>query len=362
MLLVTLPIPWVAKLIWPHRIKWVEVGITLVASTAVILIMWFSGTAGMIHDREIWNGEITNKTRTHGHYLRPYSCRCRNVCSGSGSSRTCSQHCDTCYENRYTVSWVAHSNIENFTIQHLDSSWRSVYNTPDPGRYTQIKIGDPCSISKSFVNYVKAVPESLFHANPLLVQKYKNMIPAYPGKIYDYYKVNRVLAVGFNLPEADTWQLALANTLRKLGPQKQLNAIVVFVKGADPDYQQQLEASWIGGKKNDVIIIVGVNTWPNIDWVAVSSWSKSELFKVQLRDDIKALNTIDQMKMMSLLETHAFKGFQRRNMEEFAYLKDEIDPPDWVIILAVILSILVSLGASYYFYKHDPICGKLGKY
>ena len=71
-------------------------------------------------DTELLNGEITDKTRAHGSYQRPYDCNCRQVrsCSGSGKNRSCSTStkCDTCYEPRYTVKWTAISTVGNFTI------------------------------------------------------------------------------------------------------------------------------------------------------------------------------------------------------------------------------------------------------
>lgn len=142
--------------------------------------------------------------------------------------------------------------------------------------------------------------------------------------------------------------------MRELGPHKQANAIIVFVNTPDSSYQQALESAWIGGKKNDIIVIVGVTAWPKIDWVAVSSWSKAEIFKVQLRDDIRALGEVKRDEMLKLLEDHTWKSFKRREMKEFEYLANEIEPPLWVTILAAILGIAISVGASYYFYRNDP--------
>lgn len=354
LLLITLPLPWIAKLIWPHEITFKEVAVTVLASVFFLTAIYFAGSAGMTYDREILNGKITAKERTHGHYLQSYSCNCRQSCSGSGNARTCSTTCDTCYEDRYTVTWTAFSTIGDFRIEHFDSGSKRVYQSPDPKRYSIIEKGDPCSVSSSFTNYVKAVPESLFHANPLLVKKFQNLIPAYPGNVYDFYHVDRVLAVNVPVPELNVWNRELSKSLRELGPSKQANAIIVFVNTADSSYQQALESAWIGGKKNDIIVIVGVTSWPKIDWVAVSSWSKAEIFKVQLRDDIMALGEVKRDEMLKLLEDHTWKSFKRRQMKEFEYLASEIEPPMWVIILALLVSIGISVGASFYFYRNDP--------
>jgi hypothetical protein len=354
LLLITLPIPWIAKLIWPHEIKFKEVAVTVLASTFVLTSIYFLGRAGMTWDHEIWNGKITSKERKHGHYLQSYSCNCRSVCTGSGQNQTCSTTCDTCYEDRYTVTWTAFSTIGDFRIEHFDSGSKRVYQSPDPKRYSIIEKGDPCSTSNSFINYVKAVPESLFHANPLMVKQFQNFIPVYPGDVYDFYHVDRVLAVNVPVPELDVWNRELSKSLRELGPSKQANAIIVFVNTNDPNYQYALESAWIGGKKNDIILIMGVTSWPKIDWVAVSSWSKAEIFKVQLRDDIMALGEVKRDEILKLLEDHTWKSFKRRQMKEFEYLANEIEPPMWVIILALLFGIGISVGASFYFYHNDP--------
>lgn len=354
LLLLVLPVPWVAKLIWPHEIKFVEVLVTILLSVLVLSCVYFAGRAGMTWDTEIWNGKITGKERTHGHYLRPYTCNCRTSCTGSGKDQSCSTTCDTCYEDRYTVDWTANSTIGPFTIEHFDSGSSSVYRSPDPHRYSIIERNDPCSRARSFTNYVKAVPESLFHANPVLIKKFEGMIPQYPGRVYDHYHVDRALAVKVPVPDLKEWNQGISLILRELGPNKQANVIVVMVNTDDPNYQYALEGAWIGGKKNDIIVIMGITQWPQIQWVAVSSWSKAEMFKVQLRDSIMALGEVKRDEILKLIEQHTAKSFERRHMKEFEYLANEIEPPMWVIVLALILSLLASIGASIYFYRYDP--------
>jgi hypothetical protein len=354
LLLITLPLPWVAKVIWPHKIQLLEIVCTLLITTAVISAVYFAGTVGRTWDNEIWNGEITGKERDHGHYLRPYQCNCYTTCSGSGANQSCSETCSTCFEDRYTVTWSAKSSIGSFTIQHLDRGSSSVYNTPDPGRYTIVQIGDPCSKAVSFTNYVKAVPESLFHANPLLQEKFAGKVPAYPGNIYDLYKIYRVLSVEVNVSDIAAWNHELSLTLRKLGPHRQANAIIVFVNTNDPNYQYALESAWLGGKKNDIIVLLGTPNYPNIDWVGVVSWTDKQLFKVQLRDDLLALKQVDRTKILETIDKHTSTTFVRKNMKDFEYLKDQIEPPLWVVLLALVLGVFASLGASFYFYHNDP--------
>lgn len=354
LMLIPLGTPWIVKMIFPKEIKWPELAVTIGVTAIVTVVVYFAGIAGATRDHEIWNGLITSKDRVHGEYTESYSCNCHEVCSGSGNNRSCSEECDTCYREHYTVKWTAHSTLKDFLIDSRDSLSTRVYSTPNPQRYTIIQNGDPCSTSNSFTNYIKAAPDSLLHANPLLKSKFEKMIPPYPGEIFDIYKINRVLSVGVSVPDLQKWNTELSLILRTLGPNKQANAVIVFVNTDDQSYQLALENAWLGGKKNDIVVIIGTTHYPAIDWVGVTSWTNRELFKVQLRDEIFAQKTVDREMILASILKHTNATFVRRQMKEFEYLKDDIEPPLWVIILAVIFSMGTCGGLSYWFFREDP--------
>lgn len=340
--------PWVLRLCWPHKISWVEMSVSFVIASLVTSVVYVSGIYGKTSDVEIINGEVVGKDREHGTYLESYSCRCRTVRSG----KTTSTKCDTCYRRHYTVDWTCQTNIGSFTIDSEDSRSSAVYNLPDPSRYTQIQKGDPVSKTHHYVNYVKGAPDSLFHH--INTKKHKKLIPPYPERIYDIYKIDRVLDVGVGVPDIKTWNQDISHLLKKLGPQKQANVIIVFVNTNDQSYLHSLEGEWIGGNKNDIIVVVGSTSYPKIDWVGISSWTDSQLFKVQLRDDIMSFENIDRSKILSAIEHRTMTSFVRKNMEDFKYLEDQIEPPLWVIVLAAILGIGSIVGTSWFFYHNDP--------
>lgn len=354
MLMVILPLilPWIFRLIFPHKISWMEMGVSTAIGVVVAAAGVGLGLYSQTGDTEILNGQVTSKERVHGSYVRSYSCRCRQVCSGSGKNRSCSEKCDTCYEDRYTVNWSCATTVGSYTIDSRDTTSRSVYSTPDPARYTSIAVGDPVAREHSFTNYVKAVPDSLFHKNK--VEKFKPLIPTYPQNVFDFYKINRVFAMGVPVPDLAEWNHELSMALRTLGPQKQANALVVIVNTNDQSYIHALEGEWIGGKKNDIIIVIGSTAYPKIDWVAVSSWTDKQLFKVQLRDEIMAHGTIDRKQVIAALEKHTMSTFVRKSMKDFEYLQDQVEPSTTVLIVTFILSMLASLGSSFYFYRADP--------
>ncbi len=304
-------------------------------------------------DVEIWNGQVTGKEREHGHYLRPYQCNCRQTCSGSGNNSSCTTTCDTCYEDRYTVTWNCYTNIGTYTIQHYDRGSRLVYSEPDPVRWQVINRGDPVSDAREYTNYIQAVPQTLFKpAASELKKKFAPLIPPYPDKVYNFYYVDRFISPGIKVDTANQWNAGIQELLKTLGPQKQVNLVVVAAKTADPNYEFALRDAWQNGNKNDVILVLGTPNWPKIEWVRVITWSKSEIFKVELRDRVFELGEADVQRVLSATADQISKNFERRRMREFEYLKGEIDPPMWVIILLVILQVSAAGGVQYYIHKH----------
>ena len=330
-------------------------GIAFLISVLVLSVMFWAGKGLKTDVSEIWNGEITANASTHGSYVESYSCNCRTVTSGSGKNQTSSTVCDTCYRDHYTVSWDCNSNIGNFNIDSKDWTSRSVYLVPDPQRFTIINKGDPVSDSHHYTNYIKAVPESLFQpAQESLKNQFVGMIPPYPGEIYDIYHVNRVVPVGVVIPNLNEWNDKLSNILKVLGPAKQANAVIVITKSADPNYFYALQNAWINGKKNDVVIVIGAPEYPKkAVWVNVMAFAQDAIFQVKMRDDILALDnlTADNVTQALLLETA--KTFKRKHMKDMAYLDAEIDPPMWMMVLAMILIVAGYLFFTYQVYKES---------
>lgn len=348
--------------------KWVKdlTLLQIIGSTAIGLLISASLTAGMFYlgtgsktsDVEVLNGAVVSKERDHGFYLRPYECRCSYVqsCSGSGSNRSCysRRECDTCYEDRYTVTWSCDSTIGSFQIEHLDTTSRSVYNTPDPERYTIIKNGDPVSRTHGYTNYIKAVPETIFRpAQEQLRLQYAGQLPAYPDNIFDIYRINRVVPVGVTIPNLKEWNEKVSQALTVLGPLKQANIVIVITNIEDPNYFYALQDAWLNGKKNDVIVVISAPQFPGkAGWVNIMSLTKDNIFQVKLRDRLLALDALTVDAVVGEISTEIRTTFQRREMSEFKYLEAEIDPPTWVMVLCMILNFGAYIGFWIFIFTH----------
>ncbi len=333
--------------------SWMAAGIYVVVSMLVIAGSFYGSRSAATSDTEIWNGMITAKDRVHGSYVESYDCNCRTVYSGSGKDRTSSTKCDTCYRDHFTVKWNCNSTVGAFTIDSADWTNRGVYALPNPARWTSIQIGDPAARSHGYTNYVQAVPESLFRpSSPELKAKFASLIAPYPINVYDFYNIDRFVTPGFSVPDAAQWNRDISNMLRTLGPTKQVNAIVVIAKTDDPNYEYALRDAWEGANKNDVVLLIGSKTWPTIDFVRVISWTKNETFKIELRDNVLEVGTVDRVKIMTLLQAQITKNFERRRMREFEYLEGQIDPPNWLLYLVFAL-VVGGAGGVYWLVNHQ---------
>jgi hypothetical protein len=303
-------------------------------------------------DYTTYNGEITEKVRTHGTYEEPYECMCTTITSGSGSNQTSYKVCQTCYETHYTVKWTACSNIGDFTIDSLDSTWRSVYSSPDPAFYQNIKLGDPVSRLVPYRNYIKLAPDTLFRAPPGLEGKWN--LPEYPNQIYNYYSVDRVVNIGLRINNLKEWNSKLSEALKKLGPSKHANVVIVLTSVSDPNLAEALKAKWLGGKDNDTVIVMGVERFDEAPaWVRVFSASKSDVYNVRLRDALQDLTSITPDTVIDTISAGVQSGFSRKSLEDLKYLEDEYHASWGSLIMIIISGIIGTLLGIFFVYKME---------
>lgn len=355
-LLLAFPLIWpfIAKLIFKKELVFGEILGSMAIGVVVVLIGYYGGMSLQTRDIEIINGQVLSKDSHQVSCEHSYSCNCRQTCSGSGNNRSCSQTCDTCYEHSFDISWQLDTSTGPIVISRVDKQ-----GLIEPPRFSRAQRGDPVATEHAFTNYIKAAPDSLL--NTAIEQKalsqFASMVPKYPDTVYDYHYLDRVLSVGVPVPDLREWNLDLAQRLRTLGPLKQANVVIVFVKSADPQFATALRAAWLGGKKNDVLVVIGAPSYPAVEWVRVISWTDKELFKVELRDELFFQKKIDRTAMLDSIESNIKKSFVRKKMRDFEYLKADIVPPTWLVVLLFILSIAASVGSSVLFSRNGIRAG-----
>lgn len=344
----SLAIPIISKQLFNTSITIQEMLIHCVLVTIVVTSVWNIGKWSKTDDTETLNGYIISKHRDHDTYEDPYDCFCTTDSKGNSS-------CSTCYETRYTVEWYAKSTVGQQNFKSLDESSRSVYLTPDPAVYANCQAGQPAAANNSYTNYVQAVPQSLF-AETASAEDFPGKVPAYPH-VFNYYQVDHVLNVDSNVPQSIVTLLdsQIDHMLKDVGAAKQANVIVVLTEIDDPTYRYAVEQTWLGGKKNDIIIFVGLDDM-KITWVDIMTWalnSGNELFHVTMRDGISNMNTLDINKLTPFIRSTILELYDRPEMKDYKHLESEIVPPTWVIWLAFFFGYGGGIALVWYFHNND---------
>lgn len=335
-----------AAFIFSQEIDWREllviVGVQAVVAGVAALICYDHNTS----DTEVWNGVVTGKAQvsvpcSHSYQCNPHPCNC--------DKKGCDTCYDTCYEHNNDWNWdVYTSNQETITIDRVDS--RGSFTPP---RWSLIVSGEPTARTHSYSNYIKASPDSLFRYQGQ-EQKYAAYIPSYPQDVYDYYKLDRLVLVnGATVDAPDLWNADLRRLNADIGAQKQVNIIVVMVKNLPEDFFYALEEHWVGGKKNDVVLVVGVDGANAPKWVQVMAWTINPIFEVKLREAILSRPIVQRWDAISELKINILKYHQRKPMADFEYLKASIVPSTTEWVVTMIIGFIVAIGMTLYMHTND---------
>ncbi|WP_127470538.1 hypothetical protein [Thiomicrorhabdus aquaedulcis] len=334
------------KLYLKETITWTEWALNVfIVVVSVIAVLEFSKYI-QHHDIEIWNGAVVSKHDEKVSCTHSYSCDCTTYKNSDGST---SESCATCYKHDFDVDWIVKTTAGNIKIDRVDEQ-----GIVEPKRYSNVQIGEAASLEHRFENYIKAVPESLFNDQNTSIKSIDRVLPLYP-KVFDYYKINRVLvdAQAIDAKYVSDLNAALNAGLKELGSKKEVNVIVVLTDYPDGfSYRDSLRSKWLNGKKNDVVVLIGVGENYEVKWSHVFGWSKNELTNLSISEDIIKLKKVDDaLNLSSVILSNIEKYFERDSMQNYEYLKDSIEPPLWVILLALFLGLSFSIGLSIYFHK-----------
>ena len=119
-------------------------------------------------------------------------------------------------------------------------------------------------------------------------------------------------------------------------------------------YDDTLEAKWLGGKQNDVIVSIGVSD-DEIKSVYSFGFSQDARVYYSIMRIVKEMKTIknSESALAEIISGEVEKDFVRKDMKTYEYLKDNIDPPTWLVILAALISIIGSGWLTNLAHKQD---------
>ncbi len=337
-------IPLLGKIFFHTTITKLEFGVIALFNTFVVAIVIFAGTYNLTHDKEIHNGFVLDKQIEKVSCSHSYTCNCRTVSCGKGCSTT---HCDTCYEHSHDYDHVVKTTVGDVTIEREDRQGKKI-----PERWKQVKIEEPVSLEKSYTNYIKASPDSLFNLAYLNDENTK--IPDYP-RVFDYYRINRVINESKAIVDTVLLNNVLNGELKTQGKRKEVNSVVIFWDNDNDKWVDILKAKWLNGKQNDVIVAIKTKEDSTIESVESFGFSKDSSVYYRINRELKEIDNVKdkEIEIGKIITNAIEQNFVRQSMEDFAYLEDHIDPPTWAIILAALLSIFGTSIASYYAHRKD---------
>ncbi len=372
------------KLTNPEKFTWTELPIQLVASSVTILILYmlFYTTSGNLSDHELLNGYV-EKAEYYEAWTEEVTYTEEEECGTDSDGNT--KYCTVTKtrEDYHPPSWdlvttLGAISIDEGTYGNYVRHWGNEKKV-NLNHMDQVSHGDgdmffshhagtldakmvPASIEHHYLNYLKA-SDSIKKVSGQL-SGFQELLKPYP-KVYSAgfgpIEVDRVINAGVTLPNnwSNNLDRELDCILAQLGASKQVNVLVYVAKTADPQFGFALEEHWVKGKKNDVIVVIGLNQFPKIDFVHVIAWTKVEEFPLMLRNRIMDLgeakdpHQIAEIISSQLTMSPANGGFVRMPMSDLEYLIRDIKLPLWCQIMIVIIGGAVSFGVSVWLVKNN---------
>ena len=294
--------------------------IMLLAAIITGGIVAFNGDQ-LVGDTEILSGRVVEKTQERVSCTHSYSCNCRTVTYGSGKDQYTTTECDTCYEHDHDYDWMVATTVGDIEIDRVD---RQGVDTPP--RWAAVVLDEPVAVEHKYNNWIKGSKASVFNREGERLAKTYS-VPGYP-QVFDYYRIRRIVsdnpaAFGDKLNRAET---DLANALRHLGPDKQVSVSIFHTSRYDQGYARAVYNAFSGGKKNDVMIVIGSSPTGKVDWVTVTSYSTNDMLNVKIRDDLLEIGDLKKIdEMVPKIVDDITKHFDRRRMRTFEYLSSDIE-------------------------------------
>lgn len=348
LMLIPIIIALISVLSFKKKVTLQEFGLQLAVPAMCMFIglcfAYFQSTT----DTEIWNGRVTAKKSERVGCRHSYSCNCVTTCSGE-KNETCSTVCQTCYEHSYDMDWNIYASTgESVTISTIDRQGLQM-----PPRWGIAFIGEPYSSAHYYTNYILANPESVLLGGKGDVKKWASLLPGYPN-VYDYYRTVHFLNLSVPFQSDRDWKWLLDEINGDLGPSKQVQVLLLLIPTDDPSYMLALKDTWLGGKKNDAVIVIGSKDGHKIGFVDVLSWTPSAKYKVLLKDAIYATGSLDKRdQIATAIRLYTATYFQRMHMKDYQYLMKSFQPSQTAMLVLFFIGTLGSIGLAAFTITND---------
>ncbi len=316
-------------------------------------IFHFVAIHGMTADTETWSGRITQATH-HPYWHASWWETETYDCGTEDNPQTCTRmvHKTASYPEHWTVDVSYGAKSGSYEVSR--AFWNRICGEfgvtrprAEKGYRPDMDSGDSNDYFADNHTGVIVPTNTTYH--------FENRVQATPS-LFSFVKVPE--NVGYKYPEAPSWDrsarlvglaqsainLRAWDTLNsELGPTKKVNLILVGYSDADSSVAHTLEAKWIGGKKNDLVLTYGgVGDDGKPTWSYVFGWTEANLVKQNLQT-ILLDNPVNDAILPKIKEEVA-RNYQLKDWDKFAYLT--VEPPGWTFIVLL----LVMGGAQFGFW------------
>lgn len=309
----------------------ISVGVCL-----VLVLITYGSRYGSALDTEILNGQVVDKFSERVSCEHSYQCNPRTDSKGNTTY-------DTCYEHSFDIDWIVRTTVGNLTISRVNRQ-----GTHEPPRFSDVVPGEPASVEGRYINYVRAVPESIFNEGDFTTT---HNVAKYP-RVHDYYRVRHVLNSdsGINQGLLNDWDSKLKHALITLGHQKQVNILVIPTQ-KPPSYANDLEYHWLRGKKNDVIVVIGVDeSSTEVMWSRSFGWAESSRVFNEIENRLVGSEINEET--IDIVINNVVEFYTRQSFDQYKYLIEEVKPSWWIILLLMIVNIIITGVVGRHFILH----------
>jgi hypothetical protein len=318
-----------------HTISVKEFALQLTLSVVLAVTGWMLARWQSMRSVEHWNGRIISKDSG-----TESCCHCRTVCDARDKDGKCTSSHEEC-EHSYDNWWSVDVSTGDTLKDDCNGSGSA------PRWWADAYVGEPASVPHDYTNYLKADPESLLHrsANPADL----DTVPPFP-EIHDYDKVSKVVTHG-GASAPQPWQRELMEINANLGDLRQVDVTVVLTTRPDPEYAYAIEAKWLYGPKNALIVVMGTDL-ETITWARVVTISDVDELAITLRDELPGRSLHDPT-LIQFIGQQVEAKFHRKPMADFEYLASAAAPRGWWLVGLYALVLLVSIGLTMIMHAKD---------
>ena len=211
----------------------------------------------------------------------------------------------------------------------------------DESYYNRTSLGEYACWWKVYTNPLKKNKRAFFSNE--IWKRYESKMAPHPT-VYDYRKVRRIISPD-GVPFKDNNDEI--NMINSMLNNTNINFGFIFTR-LPHDYADALRNKWLGGNRNDFVIVCYVDAKNIIDYVDIICW-ENDMLKIQIRDTILngKFNTNQTSELTTIVKDEVLKRrFIVSDFSKFEYLKVHLN--GWHVLLLSFINIIITCGILYY--------------